>query len=220
MNKLLLFGFLILAPISLASADLKIAVVDLNKAFESYYKTQDAQARLKEKQDLFQKDYQDLVSTYNHMGEEAQTLKTAASDPTLSADARADKSKALQAKAQDLQSMERKIEEMKVERQREIQDEVMRRHQEIVGEITKAINAYSGPQGYDLVLDKSSSSSASGVPYVLYNSSKLIDITADIIKSLNATRPAGATVSTPSVTPPPQVPASTPDAPTIPAPAH
>ena len=218
MNKLLLLGFLMLAPVSLASADLKIAVIDLNKAFESYYKTQDAQSRLKEKQDLFQKDYQDLVSTYNHMGEEAQALKTAASDPTLSADARNDKGKALQAKAQDLQSMERKIEEMKVERQREIQDEVMRRHQEIVGEITKAINAYSGPQGYDLVLDKSSSSSASGVPYVLYNSSKLIDITADIVKALNATRPAGAAISTPPVTPPPQVPASTPEAPTIPAP--
>ena len=192
MNKLLLLAFLILTPISMASADLKIAVIDLNKAFESYYKTQDAQARLKEKQDLFQKDYQDLVSGYNHMGQEAQDLKNAAGDPTLSADARADKNKALQAKAQDLQTMERKIEEMKVERQREIQDEVMRRHQEILGEITKAINAYSGPQGFDIVLDKSSNSSASGVPYVLYNSSKLIDITADIIKALNATRPAGA----------------------------
>ncbi len=213
MNKLLILCFLILTPVSLASADLKIAVVDLNKAFESYYKTQDAQARLKEKNDLFQKDYQDMVATYNHMGEEAQKLKNDSTDATLSADARADKLKALQVKAQELQTMERKIEEMKVERQREIQDEVGRRHQEIVGEMTKVINAYSGPQGYDLVLDKSSSSSASGVPYLLYNSSKLTDITADIVKQLNSTRPAGA----PAAAPAPEAPAAA--APATP-PAH
>jgi outer membrane protein len=214
MNKLLLLCFLILAPVSLASADLKIAVIDLNKAFESYYKTQDAQARLKGKGELFQKDYQDLIATYNHMGEEAQALKTAAGDSTLSADARADKTKALQAKAQDLQSMERKIEEMKVERQREIQDEALRRHQEIVTEISKVINNYSGPQGFDLVLDKSSSSSSSGVPYLLYSSSKLTDITADIIKTLNSTRPAGAGTAADAPSPAPAGGAATP------APAH
>lgn len=216
MNKFLLLCFFILAPVSLASADLKIAIIDLNKAFESYYKTQDAQARLKEKGELFQKDYQDLVATYNHMGEEAQALKTAAGDQTLSADARADKTKALQAKAQDLQSMERKIEEMKVERQREIQDEAMRRHQEIVSEITKIIKDYSGPQGFDLVLDKSSSSSASGVPYLLYNSSKLTDITPDIIKTLNATRPAGSGAAAAAPAPASAAPATPP----APAPAH
>jgi len=223
MNKLLLLCFLVLAPVSFASADLKVAVIDLSKAFDGYYKTQDAQARIKEKQDLFQKDYQDLVATYQHMGEEAQALKTAASDATLSADARADKTKALQAKAQDLQTMERKIEEMKTERQNEMRDEIMRRHQEIVAEITKVINAYAGPQGFDLVLDKSASSSASGVPFVLYNSSKLTDITADIIKTLNASRPVGAaaTAAPAPASAAPAAPASAPaSAPTIPVPAH
>jgi Skp family chaperone for outer membrane proteins len=213
MNKLLFLCFLVLAPVSLASADLKIAVIDLGKAFDSYYKTQDAQARIKEKTDLFQKDYEDLVATYNHLGQEAQALKDASTDATLSADARSDKSKALQAKAQDLQSMQRKIEEMKVERQREIQDEIMRRHQEIVGEITKVINDYSGPQGFDLVLDKSSASGTSGVHYLLYSSSKLTDITADIIKTLNANRPAGSAAA------PASAPAATAPAPATP-PAH
>ena len=216
MNKLLLGCFLILAPVSLASADLKIGIIDLNKAFDSYYKTQDAQARLKEKTDLFQKDYQDLVATYQHLGEEAQALKAASADQTLSADARNDKGKALQAKLQDMQSMERKIEEMKVERQREIQDEMLRRRQEIVAEITKLINSYSGPQGYDLVLDKSSSSSANGVPYLLYSSNKLTDITADIIKALNANRPAGSASASVPTAPLPTPPPASSSAPTIP----
>ena len=40
---------------------LKVAVVDLSKTFDSYYKTKDAQTRLKEKQDGYQKEIQDLV---------------------------------------------------------------------------------------------------------------------------------------------------------------
>ena len=45
MNKLLLVCLLVFAPVSIASADLKIAVIDLSKAFDAYYKTKDAQAR-------------------------------------------------------------------------------------------------------------------------------------------------------------------------------
>jgi outer membrane protein len=189
MNKLLLVCLLVFAPVSLASADLKVAVVDLSKAFDSYYKTKDAQARIQVKEDAFKKEYQDLQTDYDHLGQEAQKLNDASKDQTLSPDARKDKAAALQAKVQDLQNMGRKIEEMRVERTREIQDELVRRHKEIVDEIAKVINDYSGPQGFDIVIDKSSASAASGVPIVLYNSSKLIDITADIIKQLNAMAP-------------------------------
>lgn len=196
MNKLLLVCLFLLAPVTLASADLKIAVVDLSKAFDQYYKTKDAQALLKQKQDGYQKEIQDLINDYERMGQEAQTLDKAASDPTLSDAARKDKASALQAKKQDLVNLQNKIQEMKVERTREIQEELFRRHKEIVDEISKIINDYSGPQGYDLVIDKSSASAASGVSIVLYNSSKLLDITADIIGILNKNAPAAGTAPT------------------------
>jgi outer membrane protein len=203
MNKLLLVCLLVFAPVSMASADLKIAVVDLSKAFEQYYKTKDAQARLTEKQDGYQKDIQDLINNYQHMGEEAQALDKGANDQTLSAAARQDKATALNVKKQDLVNLGNKIQEMKIERKRELDEELFRRHKEIVDEISKVINDYSGPQGYDLVIDKSSASAASGVSLVLYNSSKLIDITADIITLLNKTAPApgGASPSGAAPTP-------------------
>ena len=193
MNKLLLVCLLFLTSASLASADLKIAVVDLSKAFEAYYKTKDAQAHLKEKQDAYQKEIQDLITDYSNMGQEADALNKQVNDPTLSAQARADKQKALDAKKQDLMNLGNKIQEMKVERTREIQDEMLRRHKEIVDEISAVVNGYSGPQGYDLVIDKSNQSAASGVSLVLYSSSKLTDITDDIIKLLNKDAPAGTT---------------------------
>jgi outer membrane protein len=197
MNKFLLLTVLFFAPLSIASADLKIAVIDLSKAFDSYYKTKDAQARIKQKEDGFQKDLQDMKVDYDHMVEEAQKLKDAAQDPTLSPAARDDKNKALQAKLQDLQNMERKLQETSNERNRELQDEIVRLHKEIVDEIAKVVTDYSGPQGFDLVLDKSASATTS-VPTILFNSGKLIDITPDIVSKLNAAAPPASMTVPPS----------------------
>lgn len=198
MNKLLLVGLLLLAPVSLASADLKVAVIDLSQAFDKYYKTGDAQKKLKEKQDTYQKELQDKITVYQHMGEEAQALDKAVNDPTLSDAARKDKATALNAKKQDLVTMGNQIQEDKQERTREIQEELLRQHKLIVDEISKVITDYSGPQGYDLVIDKSSASAASGVSLILYSSSKLTDITPDVIGLLNKNAPAGSAASTPA----------------------
>ncbi|MCE0498635.1 MAG: OmpH family outer membrane protein [Methylacidiphilales bacterium] len=197
MNKLLLLCLLVLAPISMASADLKVAVIDLGKAFDSYYKTKDAEARIKEKEEAAQKDLTDLTTEYENMQEEAKHLYDASHDPTLSPAAQRDKGTALQQKQQDLITLQNKIQETKVEREREIQDEVMRRHKEILDEITKVVDDYSGPQGFDIVVDKSSASASSGLPVILFNSSKLTDITDEIIRQLNLNAPP-ATAGAPS----------------------
>jgi outer membrane protein len=189
MNKLLLLSVLFLLPISMAAADVKVAVIDLSKAFDSYYKTKDAQARIKQQEDSFQKDLGDMKVDYDHMTAELEKLKEAATDPTLSAAARTDKAKAYQAKVQDVENMGRKLQETANERNRELQDEILRRHKEIVDEIAKIVTDYSGPQGFDLVIDKSPSTTT-GVPLLLYTSSRLTDITNDIITKLNAGAPA------------------------------
>ena len=95
MNKLLLVCLLVFAPFSLASADLKIAVIDLSKAFDQYYKTKDAQKLLKEKQDGYQKEIQDQINDYQRMGRDAEALDKAAKDPTLAPAARDEKSQGL-----------------------------------------------------------------------------------------------------------------------------
>ncbi|HUB67531.1 MAG TPA: OmpH family outer membrane protein [Candidatus Methylacidiphilales bacterium] len=201
MNKLLLLALLIFAPVSMASADLKVAVIDLNRAFDAYYKTKDANARLKEKAQAAQKDITDLMSQYQNEADEAQHLSDAANDPTLSAQARQEKAAALKEKQQDLYTLENRINETKLERERELEDEKMRRHKEILDEITKVINDYSGPQGFDLVVDKSGVSAASALPVVVFSSNKLIDITDVIIQQLNASAPpASAGTATTSTT--------------------
>ena len=198
MKKLLFCALLLFVPVSLASADLKVATVDLGKAFDQFYKTKEAAAHLKEKQDEAQKEIQDKVADYQRISDEVNKLDQESKDPTLSPEARAEKAKARDQRGADLQAAGRQIEEFKTERGNELKDEYVRRRKEVVDEITKVINDYSGPQGYDLVLDKSSASVTSGVPFVLYNSNKLTDITNDIIAKLNAGAPATTTAGAPA----------------------
>jgi Skp family chaperone for outer membrane proteins len=198
MKKYLFLVLFIFAPVSLANADLKVAVIDLGKAFDSFYKTKDASSKIDEKKATYEKEIQDQVTEFSHMQDDAKKLYDQSVDQTLSAAARADKTAALAQKNQDLLNMKNKIQEMNTERTNEIKDEIVRRHKEILDEITKDINDYAGPQGYDLVIDISSASTASSVSIVLYHSSKMIDITADIIKQLNATAPVAGTAPTPS----------------------
>ena len=210
MNKLLLVCLLVLAPVTMASADLKVAVIDLGKAFDGYYKTKEAQGKLKEKQDTYQKEINELSADYEHIGQEAQALDNAVKDPTLSQAARDDKAKALDIKKKDLATLGGKIQERITERKGEMQEELIRRHKELVDEISKVVIDYSGPQGYDLVIDKSSASAGTGVSIVLYNSNKLTDITSDIIAILNKSAPAagGAAAASGAAPTTPATPAS------------
>ena len=209
MKKLLILGLLVFLPVSMASADLKIATVDLGKAFDQYYRTKQEASRLKEKQAQAQKEIQDKVADYQHIGDEVQKLDAQSKDQTLSPEARAEKAKALAQRGADLQAAERSLEEFKSERGKELQDEYVRRRTEVVADITKAITEYSAPQGFDLVLDKTSASVTSGVPFVLYNSAKLTDITPQIITKLNANAPAGGAAPTSTETQTTPTPAAT-----------
>ncbi|MEI9998065.1 MAG: OmpH family outer membrane protein [Verrucomicrobiota bacterium] len=190
MKKLLLLLLLAFAPATFASADLKIAVIDLGKAFDSYYLTKEARSKLSDAHDKYQKELQDLMSDYNHMGEELQTLIKSIDDPTLAPAAKAEKQKAAEAKRQDFLALQNRLQDRRTELDKELNEEMLRRHKEILDQIVKVVDDYSGPQGFDLVLDKSTVETTSGVSIILYNSSKLIDITQDIITRLNANAPA------------------------------
>jgi outer membrane protein len=197
MKKLLILGLLVFVPASLASADLKIATVDLGQAFDAYYKTKEDISELKEKELDAQKDVQAKNAAYELIGEDVTKLDQESKDPTLSAEARTERAKARDLRGGDLDAARRSLSEFVDERKKELQDEYLRRRNNVVAELTKIITDYSSAQGYDLVLDKTSASVTSGVPIVLFSSGKLPDITADVIKQENAGAPATSSVTIP-----------------------
>jgi outer membrane protein len=203
MKKLLSFGLLLFVPVSMASADMKVATVDLGKAFDAYYKTKEDQVHLKEKEQEAQKEIQEKTADYQQISEEVQKLDQESKDPTLSAEARQDKAKARDQRGSDLNAAGRALQEFIDERKKELQDEFVRRRKEVVDELTKVITTYSTAQGYDLVLDKTSAAATSGVPIVLYSSPKLADITDQVIQQENVGAPATTPDATTTTTPTP-----------------
>jgi Skp family chaperone for outer membrane proteins len=190
MKKLLSLGLFLFIPVTMASADIKVATVDLARAFDAYYKTKEDQQNLKEKEMEAQKEVQEKNAAYQHISDDVQKLDQESKDPTLSPEARAEKAKARDQRGSDLNAAGRDLQEFANERKKELQDDFMRRRTEVVSELTKVINTYSAAQGFDLVLDKTSSAATSGVPIVLYSSPKLTDITEEVIKQENVGAPA------------------------------
>src|SRR5216684_8044050 len=80
----------------------KICIIDLQKVFTEYYKTKEADGRLKEILGNFQKDYQEMLSDYQKSVDEATKLRDDVNNATLSKEMRDEKGKALTIKVQDV----------------------------------------------------------------------------------------------------------------------
>ncbi|QSR86558.1 OmpH family outer membrane protein [Candidatus Methylacidiphilum infernorum] len=196
--KPFIFVFSIITALSIGSLHaqqaIKIAVVDLQKAFNDFYKTKEADSEMKSKVAAFEKERQEMANDLNKIGEEAKKMHDAAQDKTLSEAARAEKQKAFEAKAQDFQAMQRKFQEFQYIRAKELEDRSQRIRQSLIDDITKTILEISSREKFTLVFDKSGKS-LSGTNVLLY-AQDVKDITDEVIRTINATKPQTKAAST------------------------
>ena len=172
------------------AAENKIGLVDMNKIFSSYYKTEQAKKRIDEAQGVAQKELQDLVDVFNRNLDGIRKLNEEINKPELSKDAKEKKTKERDEKAEESKRQEKEIVELRQRRLKDLQDQAGRMRAGIVDEIRKLINDKVKAEQYDLVLDKSGLSS-NGVEFVLYSKDSA-DFSEDIIKTLNASKPKDA----------------------------
>ncbi|MEI6560450.1 MAG: OmpH family outer membrane protein [Verrucomicrobiota bacterium] len=176
----------VIAMGSFAQADTKIGLVDMNKIFNGYYKTEQAKKRIDEAQGVAQKELQDLVDVFNKNLDVIRKLNEEINKPELSKDAKEKKTKERDDKAEESKRQEKEIVELRQRRLKDLQDQAGRMRSGIVDEIRKLINDKVKAEQYDLVLDKSGLSS-NGVEVVLYSKDSA-DFSDDIIKTLNASK--------------------------------
>lgn len=191
MKKLVLVGLMALSFSLPGRADLKIALVDTGKAFDAFYKTQQAAVRLETKRASYQKEVQDLQAQHLNLTQEAEKLNDQIKDPSTPMDARKSEDLSLAKKVQDLQMLEKEMDQVRQTDTQEMRDELTRSHQEISDEIMRVITAYVTKKGYDLVLDKSSDPNGPA-SLIFYGTSRVDDLTAEIITQLNASAPVPA----------------------------
>jgi outer membrane protein len=167
-----------------APAQVRIATVDLNKAFNSYWKKKEAESVLKDEQSKMEKELKSLQDDYKGINESYQKLLDSASDQAISSEERDkrkgqadDKLKQLKQKQDEFMSRKSSDEVSIAERRKST---ITR----ILAEIRSVVAARAKSSNYTLVLDAGNEAS-----FVIYASTDT-DITPEVIKDLNANAPA------------------------------
>jgi outer membrane protein len=171
------------APVS-AQAQMKVGTIDMKQVFDSYYKTKDAEAKINESRAQAQKELAERLDTFNKAQEQARKLNDEAGKSELSEKAKAEKTKGLNEKLQELGVMQREVQEFQQTRERQLSEQSVRSRNSLVEEINKIVSDVVKTNGYDLVFDKSGQSL--NAVNVLVHSKDSFDFTADVLSKLNA----------------------------------
>ncbi len=184
-----LIGVALLWAASTATAqvqDAGIVFINLDRAFNEYYKTQLADAQLKERAEEFTAERASRVEEYETLNERFAEAREQAQDTSLSEDVRTRQRNVAEELIVEIREMEGRIQEFDQTRRQQLEEEGRRMRARIVGEIQEEIQAYARERDYEAVID-SSGQSLNAVPLMLYMDRRL-DITEAIVAILNEGR--------------------------------
>ena len=191
----LLLAALLALPLATPAAD-TIAVVDLKKVFDGYWKTIQADLNLKEKAGELDKKRKEMVADYQKANAEYKKLLESVSDSAVSLEERDKRKKSAENKLREIQEIEQSIGQFDRSARTQLGEQQRNMRDRIVAEIREVVNKKARTANLSAVLD-SAAESAVGTPIVLFNAS-LPDLTTEILTQLNVTAPAGALQTTPA----------------------
>ena len=201
-----------LAGAANAQEPVKIATIDLLKAFDSYWKTKLSNDQLKERGADFDKVRIGMIEDLNLLRDEYNKLNASTQDQANSEEKRASDRKKAQEKLTEFKHLEQQIIEFNKNAQKTLADQTQRLRKGRLEEIQEVISAKARELGYDLVIDSSQDVMLPRTPSVLYTNGKN-DITAVIIELLNKDaagkyKPAEPAKPAESIEPAPEKPAA------------
>jgi outer membrane protein len=180
---------LLLFSLSL-QAQPKIAILDLKKIFDGYYKTKQADTQLKERATDSEKLLKGMIDDYQKANEEYKKLIDSANDQAVSVDERDKRKKSAESKLLEIQQIEKDVTAFRRTTQNTLEEHKRRMRDKILGEIREVIDVKAKSGNYALVLD-TAAESINQTPIVLYTNGAN-DLTEEILTQINATAPLGA----------------------------
>ena len=171
-----------------AQEPVKIATIDLLKAFDSYWKTKLSNDQLRERGGDFDKARIGMIDDLTLLREEYNRLNASNQDQANSEEKRADDQKKAQVKLADYKRLEQQIIEFNKNAQKTLADQTNRLRKGRLEEIQAAVSVKAKELGYDLVIDSSQDVLLPRTPTVLYTNSKN-DITEIVLAELNSDAP-------------------------------
>jgi len=165
----------------------RIATINLQKVFEKYWKTKQAESELKSRADDMEKEHKNMLNDYTKAREDHQRLLSSANDQSASSDEGERAKKAADDKLKYLKDTEDTILQYEKQARATLDEQKRRTVEKILAEIRTLVTAQAKALGGAIVID-TAAESANHTPIVLYTANEE-DITDKVISSLNLTAP-------------------------------
>lgn len=177
-----------LGAVTAWGGDVKIAVVDGSRVLKEYYKTEMADTHIQQQLDDFAAERDKLLAQHRKLKQDFENLRAEADNKALTEEAREKKREQAEDKLNAVIACENDIREKATARKKQLESEGRKIHEELAKAVKSAVQACAVKGGYTLVME-SSGLLANGLPPILYSESTA-DITPDVIRWLNAGKPA------------------------------
>jgi Skp family chaperone for outer membrane proteins len=172
-----------------AAAELRVAVVNGSRVLKEYYRTELADAHIQQQLDDFAAERDKLLAEHKKLKQEFEGLKAETLNKALTEEAREKKREQAEDKLAEVIEYENTIRDKAATRKKQIESEGRKIQAELARAVKDAVKACAVKGGYTLVLE-GGGLLANGLEPVLYSEPKM-DITGDVLKLLNADKPAG-----------------------------
>ncbi|MFM2081619.1 MAG: hypothetical protein RL380_310 [Verrucomicrobiota bacterium] len=180
-------GLVLTATVTTAHAETKLGLIDLQKVFDGYWKTKEADAALKEKAAEMDKQYKSLAEDWQKSRDEFQKLAVSANDTAVSVEERDKRKKSADAKRLQVVEAENTIESFKRSAGATLDEKKKQMRDKILVEIRAAVDTKAKSAGYSHVLD-TAAQSINATPILLYTTGEN-EMTDAVLAELNATAP-------------------------------
>jgi len=168
-------------------AQTRIATVKVNKIFEGYWKTKQADAALHDREAELDKDMKEMLTDYNKAKDDYQGLMADANNQAISTAERDKRTHAAEEKLKQMKDMEDNVTKYRRSASVQLEEQAKRMKENILVEIRNVAKAKAESAGYALVVN-TDAETATGAPIVLYTNNEN-DITDAVLQQLNSTAP-------------------------------
>jgi len=181
-----------------ALAQTKIATVDLQKLFENYWKTKQANAAIQDSSSQLDKDDKSQKDDLKKATDDYQQLLAKANDQAIAADERDRLKQTAADKLKQLQDRQAAIDQFERTAQARMAEQSQHMVEKIRADIMAHVSAAAKAGGYTMVLNTAAEginlgSARISVPSSVIYSIGDIDLTDDVLKQLNAGAPIDMT---------------------------
>jgi len=170
-----------------ASAEQKIAFINMERVFDEYYKTKTANVQFKARGEEIDVKRKELVAKAKALKAEFDKINAEYRDKSLNENSREKKREAAEDKLSELKEAEGNLMEFDKVFKKEIADQMRQMQLQIVGEIRGVIQTYVVENKIDIVFD-SSGKTLNNVESVMYFDRRT-DITDPILAIMNKNAP-------------------------------